>query len=89
MQQSGQWICLKKADLKILSHNLYFTVIEESLSLPVNYSDLEGILIPDAVVTVYLKGTVKETKRSYAHVESFKLTKPSLDVKVVSTLYRR
>ena len=48
-----------------------------------------GFIKPEATIQVFLKGTVKETKKSYAHNETFSLVKPSLKVEVIIFIYMR
>ena len=44
--------------------------------------EYKAFIKPEATIQVYLKGTVKETKKSYAHNETLSLTKPSLKMEV-------
>ena len=41
-----------------------------------------AVMKAESVVTVYLKGTVAETKKSHAHIDSFPMAKPGLEIEV-------
>ena len=57
-----------------------FLEAESVLHIP--HDDYEHVLKPEASVQVYLRGTVVDTKRSYAHLESFSFSKPPITLKV-------
>ena len=62
------------------SFSSFLSEVEEVI--PVAHENYESQLKPDSMVTVYLKGTVQDTKRSYAHIDTFGLLKPNLTVQV-------
>ena len=61
---------------------LMLPLTEGEIEFPVISHDYAGVLKPESMVTVYLKGTVSETGRTYAHVESFHIKRPGLSIQV-------
>ena len=57
-------------------------MVEREEIVHVTDEDYKAFIKPEATIQVYLKGTVKETKKSYAHSETLSLTKPSLKMEV-------
>ena len=62
------------------------TLSEREETVHVTYDDYKSFIKPEAAIQIYLKGTVKETKKSYAHNETFSFTKPSLKLEVMTTV---
>ena len=55
--------------------------------MTISYDDYISFLKPDSIVKVFLKGTVLETKRSCAKVDTFQILKPGIEVKVGLSLF--
>ena len=78
-----------------MSHCMFaiFLYTEYEKVIKVSYEEYRDYIKAEASIQVYLRGTVKETKRSYAHCETFSLTKPPLklsvswDISVYETFY--
>ena len=67
---------------------MLFAVLEREETVHITYEEYKSIIKPEATIQVYLKGTVKETKKSYAHNETFSFTKPTLKLKVIKCANR-
>lgn len=59
-----------------------FCLAEREEVLTVSHEEYMKFVKPDPSIQVYLKGSVKETKKSYAHYETFAFTKPPLQLEV-------
>ena len=64
-----------------LEVEFYFHTEREE-SIHVSYDEYKKYIKPEACIQIYLKGSVKETRKSYAHYETLALTKPSLKLEV-------
>ena len=62
--------------------NYFVSPAVRQCPLHVTADGYEAYMKPDSIVTIYLKGYVVDTKRSYAHVESFQVAKPGLEIEV-------
>ena len=62
--------------------NSFGYLVEREEIVHVSEEEYKAFIKPEATIQVYLKGTVKETKKSYAHSETLSLTKPSLKMEV-------
>lgn len=62
--------------------NSFRYLVEREEIVHVSDEEYKAFIKPEATIQVYLKGTVKETKKSYAHNETLSLTKPSLKMEV-------
>jgi hypothetical protein len=54
----------------------------KKFDLPITHDAYQKYLKPDSMVTIYLKGSVKETKKSYAKIDTIRMLKPHLNLKV-------
>ncbi|ELT93168.1 hypothetical protein CAPTEDRAFT_156823 [Capitella teleta] len=54
----------------------------KKFDLPISHEAYQKFLKPDSMVTIYLKGNVKETKKSYAKIDTIRMLKPKLTIKV-------
>ena len=70
-----------EAEKNIVTVLLYF-ITERTVSVTVPSDDYLDIIKPDSMITAYMKGTVKETGRSYAHIDNISVLKPSLMISV-------
>lgn len=68
--------------LKINFFAVFYCITDKTSSLTVTSEDYVDILNMDASVTIYMKGTVKETGRSYADIDNLSVIKPDLMVSV-------
>ena len=66
----------------LLNPILTLVLSEVTKEVHVAHDDYDDYLKPESMIQAYLRGTVIETKRSYAHIESFALTKPSIKIEV-------
>ncbi len=55
---------------------------ENEKLITVTYEEYKNYIKAEASIQVYLKGTVEESRRSYAQSEAFSLSKPSLELSV-------
>ena len=56
----------------------FFVLSEKTRSLPVPASAYSGLLRPESLVSVFLKGTVKESGRAWAKTDVIAVRKPEL-----------
>ena len=68
----------KHDDWKFASVFLMFSLTEKTITMAVKHDDYVSYLKPESMLTVYLKGTVKETKKAYAKIDTIGIKKPEL-----------
>ena len=55
--------------------------------MPITHDAYQKYLKPDSMVTIYMKGTVRETKKSYAKIDTISMRKPALEIHVSITSF--
>ncbi len=62
--------------------SVYSVPPEKTCELEITADMYEAYLKPDSMVTIYMKGHVEETKKAYAQIKSFHVSKPQLTLQV-------